>query len=307
MVDGKRGTGKFYVPADEPNASSCLTMSWFARDAILVNHAILPYSMARMHKRLQCYRLLGIRMQRPDYRDRLYARYGKNFQDAQEQFDPDASRRWGRARRHYLRGWLPVNKKARIVDLACGDGKLLHFLVEQGYRQVEGVDTSPDQVALSRQVTPNITHGDAIKFLEAHPAQFDLITGFDIVEHLHKDEVLRLLDSAYAALNPGGRLIVQTPNAGVPWGLQLRYGDFTHELGFNANVLGRLLKLAGFIGTEARECEPPPYGHSALSSIRYLLWQLIRLQYMARNLIETGTAGDRIFTRVFLITGIKAN
>ncbi len=244
-------------------------------------------------------------MQRPDYRDRIYARYGRNFQDAQKQFDAVASRRWGRARRHYLRGWLPIEKNARIADLACGDGKLLHFFVEQGYRQVEGVDTSPDQVALSRQVTPNVAHDDVIEFLEAHPAHFDLITGFDIVEHLHKDEVLRFLDAAYAALNPGGRLILQTPNAGVPWGQQLRYGDFTHELGFNVNVLGRLLKLVGFIGIEARECEPPPYGLSVFSSIRYMLWQLIRLQYMAHNLIETGTTGDRIFTRAFLITGVK--
>jgi SAM-dependent methyltransferase len=204
-----------------------------------------------------------------------------------------------------LRGWLPESKAARIVDLACGGGKLLHFFVEQGYQRVEGVDTSPDQVALSRQVTPSVALGDVIEFLESHPAQFDLITGFDIVEHFNKDEVLRFLDAAYVALNPGGRLILQTPNAGVPWGLQLRYGDFTHELGFNTNALGRLLNLAGFVGTDARECDPPPYGLSLFSSIRFLLWQLIRLQHMTLNLIETWNIGDRIFTRVFLITGFK--
>jgi hypothetical protein len=37
-----------------------------------------------------------------------------------------------------------------------------------------------------------------------------------------------------------------------------------------------------------------------------VLWQLIRLQLMVWNLIETGNTGDRVFTRVFLITGIKA-
>jgi 2-polyprenyl-3-methyl-5-hydroxy-6-metoxy-1,4-benzoquinol methylase len=244
-------------------------------------------------------------MQSPNYRERIYAHYGRNFQDAPEQFDRVASQRWGRARHYHLRGWLPESKTARIVDLACGGGKLLHFFTEQGYRQVEGVDTSLDQVTLSRQVTPSVVHGDVIEFLESHPAQFDLITGFDIVEHFHKDEVLRFLDAAYAALNPGGRLILQTPNAGVPWGLQHRYNDFTHELGFNTNALNRLLNLTGFIGIEARECDPPPYRASLFSSIRFLLWQLIRLQHMALNLIETGSVGDRVFTRVFLITGVK--
>ena len=61
------------------------------------------------------------------YRDRIYASYGKNFQDAPENFDYSASLRWGKAQRYHLRGWLPESKTARIVDLACGGGKLLHF------------------------------------------------------------------------------------------------------------------------------------------------------------------------------------
>ena len=128
------------------------------------------------------------------YRERIYASYGKNFQDAPEHFDRDASLRWGRALPYRLRGWLPENKSVRIVDLACGGGKLLHFFVEQGYGRVEGVDVSPDQVALSLQITPDVTQGNAIDFLEANSAQFDLITGFDIIEHFYKDEVLRFLD-----------------------------------------------------------------------------------------------------------------
>jgi 2-polyprenyl-3-methyl-5-hydroxy-6-metoxy-1,4-benzoquinol methylase len=241
-----------------------------------------------------------------NYRERIYASYGKNFQDAPENFDYKASFRWGRAQRYRLRGWLPESKTARIVDIACGGGKLLHFFVEQGYQRAEGVDISPDQVALSRQVTPDVTQGNAIEFLEANCGHFDLITGFDIVEHFYKDEAIRFLDAAYAALKPGGRLILQTPNAEGPWGAQHRYNDFTHELGFNSNALSRLLQVSGFRNSEVRECNPPPYGVSLFSSIRFLLWEVIRLQLMAWNLIETGSTGDRVFTRVFLITGIKA-
>lgn len=240
-----------------------------------------------------------------NYRDRIYANYGKNFQDAPDNFDHNASLRWGKTRCYHMRGWLPESKTARIVDLACGGGQLLHFFVERGYQRVEGVDISPDQVALSRQVTSNVTQGNVIEFLEANPSQFDLITGFDIIEHFYKDEALQFLDSAYAALTPGGRLVLQTPNAEGPWGAQHRYNDFTHEIGFNPNSLSRLLCVAGFRGNEVRECDPPPYGLSLFSSIRFVLWQVIRLQLMAWNLIETGSMGDRVFTRVFLITGIR--
>src|SRR5215510_5825968 len=44
-----------------------------------------------------------------DYRQRIYARYGENFQDAGEYFDAVASTRWGKSYHYYLRGWLPSN------------------------------------------------------------------------------------------------------------------------------------------------------------------------------------------------------
>lgn len=120
-----------------------------------------------------------------------------------------------------------------------------------------------------------------------------------------KDEVLRFLDAAYAALKPGGRLILQTPNLEGPLAGQYRYGDFTHEVGFNPNALRRLMQLVGFEAIEARECDPPPLGYSVFSTIRAALWQLVRGSLALYNLIETGATGDRVFTRVFLISGIK--
>jgi 2-polyprenyl-3-methyl-5-hydroxy-6-metoxy-1,4-benzoquinol methylase len=240
-----------------------------------------------------------------NYRQRIYADYGKNFQDAPETFDHAASLRRGKAYRYYLRNWLPGIKSVRIVDLACGHGALLHFFKEQGYINIEGVDISRDQVALSRQITPNVTEANVIEYLEAHVNQFDLITGFDIIEHFYKDELMCFIDAANAALKPGGRLILQTPNAGVPWGTQLRYGDFTHEIGLNPNVLARLLSISGFGTIEARECNPPAYGYSLFSSIRFGFWQLVRLHMLAWNLIETGSTGSRVLTRVFLMSACK--
>ena len=86
-----------------------------------------------------------------DYRARIYENYATRFQDASEHFDSTAATRWGRAYAHYFRNWLPNASEARIVDLACGGGKLLHFFMERDYRNVQGVDLSPEQAALARQ------------------------------------------------------------------------------------------------------------------------------------------------------------
>ena len=240
-----------------------------------------------------------------DYRTRIYKRYATNFQDAPETFSEDAALRWGRGYNHYLRDWLPADKNAAVVDVACGGGKLLYFFKQMQYQNITGVDVSPEQVKLARQVTPTVEEANILDWLEAHPAAFDLITGLDIIEHLDKSEVLRFLDSSYKALKPGGRLILQTPNAESPWGGSIRYGDFTHEVGLNPNLLSRLLNLSGFQEVEAREQGPVPWGYSAFSSLRYLIWQSIRMGLKIWNLAETGAAGSGVFTRVFLIKGDK--
>ena len=239
------------------------------------------------------------------YRDRLYARYGHDFQDAGERFDREGAVRWGRAIAYHLRGWIPSKKDAHILDLACGAGRLLFFFSERGYTNLTGVDISPDQIALAGQVTPDVRHESVLDHLESHRDSYDLITGYDIIEHFEKDEALRFLDGCVAALRPGGRMILQTPNADSPWAASVRYGDFTHEICFNPNSLMRLMRMAGFLEIEAREAGPVPMGNSLTSSARYLIWQGIRALLRLWNLAETGAAGSGVWTRVFLISGIK--
>jgi 2-polyprenyl-3-methyl-5-hydroxy-6-metoxy-1,4-benzoquinol methylase len=239
------------------------------------------------------------------YRIRIYQKYGTNFQDAPEIFSEDAAERWSRVYSYYLRNWLPVNKNAAIVDVGCGSGKLLYLFKIMQYKNITGVDISPEQVKLARQVVSVVEEANVLDWLEAYPSKFDLITGLDIIEHLDKLEVLRFLDASFKALKPGGRLVLQTPNAESPWGSQHRYNDFTHEVGFNPNLLTRLLNLTGFQKMEARETGPVPWGNSWISSCRYLIWQSIRLGLKIWNLAETGLSGSGVFTRVFLITGLK--
>lgn len=239
------------------------------------------------------------------YRDRLYSNYGHDFQDAGETFDREGALRWSRAIAYRLRGWTPETKDARILDLACGAGRLLFFFSERGYKDLTGVDISPDQVALARQVTPNVKQESVLDHLENNPDSYALITGYDIVEHFHKDEVLRFLDGCFGALQPRGRLVLQTPNADSPWGTMHRYNDFTHEVCFNPNALTRLLQIVGFSDIEVREVGPVPLGSSLTSSVRYVIWKMIRFGLRIWNLAETGAAGTGVWTRVFLISGIK--
>ena len=238
-----------------------------------------------------------------DYRQRIYARYASVFKAGSDSIDEAAIDRWGAAYDTYLAGWLPESRDAAIADLACGPGWLLRFFVRRGYRDVGGIDVSPEQVALARRHSPEVAAGDLLEFLRAHRDRFDLLTGFDIIEHLRKDEVLDFLEACHGALRPGGRLVLQTPNGESPFGGAVRYGDFTHETCFTPPLLGQLLALTGFAAAELRETRPVVRG--AASLVRAALWSALRQALRLWNLAETGSPGSGILTRVFLVSALR--
>lgn len=238
-----------------------------------------------------------------DYRTRIFERYVSRGAGAPAPPSVEQGDRWASSYEVYLRGWLPDRRDAAIVDLACGPGRLLRFFAQRGHTDVRGVDISAEQVALARRLHPNVEQGDVLEFLEKHPASFDFITALDLIEHLPKADVLPFLDGCFRALRPGGRLVLQTPNGGVPWGLAVRYADFTHEVCFTPESLRWLMGLAGFERVEARETGPAAGG--VITRIRRCLWRVVRLGHVVYNRIETGGAGSGVFTRVFLCSGVR--
>jgi SAM-dependent methyltransferase len=234
----------------------------------------------------------------------VYDRYARDFQDAQEVVDANTAGRWGKAYDWYLRGWLPDQSHAVIGDLACGRGRLLQFFKLRGYTKLTGVDISRDQVALARQVVAEVAEADVLDWLGQRRKQFDVLIALDLIEHFRREEALRFLDLCWEALKPGGRLVLQTPNADSPFGLQHRYNDITHEWAFNVNQLTRLMRRARFLAIEARGLGPVPWGHSIPSTVRWLLWSAIRAGLQLWNLAETGVRVP-VLTRVFLITGLR--
>jgi SAM-dependent methyltransferase len=240
-----------------------------------------------------------------NYRSQIYDQYASKMQGAGTVFDVKAARKWGKAYRYYLRGWLPRDKNAKILECACGYGRFLQFLKDECYSAVAAVDISPEQVSVAAQVGFPVCCEDVLDHLAKLSNEIDLIVAMDLIEHLRKDEALLFLERCYAALKPGGRLILQTPNASSPWGMDSRYNDFTHEICFNPGLLSRLLALKGFTGIEAREPGPVPYGYSVLSSIRFVMWQPLRLGVAVWSTIETGGRGCTILTRNFLIGAWK--
>jgi|SaaInl7_200m_RNA_FD_contig_71_298498_length_1446_multi_6_in_0_out_0_2 SAM-dependent methyltransferase len=238
-----------------------------------------------------------------NYRERIYERYSSVCKKTGSVFSETEARKYADVYSRRLDGWLPQQKDAKILDLGCGSGRMLFFLSKAGYSYVSGVDFSEEQVLLARQVTDNVAQGDFFEFIRGKIEEYDLILAQNIIEHLSKDGAFELLDSCLRALRPGGRLILSTPNAESPMFSSRRYGDFTHEICFTPPMLGQILEIVGFEGIALREMGP--YCHGLISGIRRFLWSLIRRLIQLYNLVEVGHSASGVYTRDFLISGVK--
>lgn len=202
-----------------------------------------------------------------------------------------------------FRNWLPADRGAAIADLGCGSGELLAALRSTGFKNLVGVDLSAEQVAIARQAGFSVELGTASEFLSKSARPFECLLAFDVVEHLTKDELFDFLEACHRGLIPGGSLIIQTPNAGSPFGMEVRYGDISHEICFDVDSLRHVLELTAFADFRARECGP--IAHGVRSAARLAAWKLLRTLIAVYNLVETGSAQCGIYTRVFLARARK--
>lgn len=192
--------------------------------------------------------------------------------------------------------YLPTDRSARILEIGCGDGTFLLYLLSKGFNLVEGVDSSPEQIAVAkRRGLRQVTLADNYERLKQINGQIDIVIALDVIEHYNKLELLMLLDAVYGALKDTGVLLVQTPNADGPFGARHRYGDFTHELAFTPTSLSQALRMAGFKEIEFTPVEP--IIHGAVSFMRWCAWKAIRLLLVAYLAVETGCLRGHVLTQ----------
>ena len=94
---------------------------------------------------------------------------------------------------------------------------------------------------LSRTWLQKVTKGAAEKLPYADEL-FDLITAFDVVEHL--DDDLAGLKEMRRVLRPGGRVLLFVPTFMFLWGLQDDVSN--HRRRYRLPELSRILEQAGF-------------------------------------------------------------
>ena len=142
------------------------------------------------------------------------------------------------------------NKNLKIIDLGCGDGRLLEELNKFGH-DVAGVDINQKAITTLEQKNIKATQADLEKKLPLKNNQYDVVLLLDTLEHLvNQDGILKECNKI---LKPDGKLIISYPNH------------------FDIRNRFRMLFGKGIIHwahTQYKNAKPWQYGH-----IRFLLYK----------------------------------
>lgn len=170
---------------------------------------------------------------------RYYQRYHNNS---------DAHRQWLVS--HYNRiisPYLPETTNGAALDIGCGMGFAMNFLLINGFMPVEGIDIDDGQIKICQEnnLQAHLVT-DSVEYILNSGKKYQLVLALDVLEHMERNAQLNLTRAIYSALEPGGRFICSVPNANSMVASRQRYNDFTHHDIFTEESLDFLLYNSKF-------------------------------------------------------------
>lgn len=163
--------------------------------------------------------------------------------------------KWHRMK--FLRIGKEMGDYSAHLDIGCGGGTLIGSL-PSGSLSI-GVDIAQRQISYAQKKYGRQMHMfqpiDPGGHLPFKDNQFDLVTLIEVIEHLSQKEIYSLLGEVHRVLQPGGRILLSTPNYRSLWPLiewmlnklgEISYAD-QHINHYNHSWLETLLKKTGFV------------------------------------------------------------
>jgi len=148
-------------------------------------------------------------------------------------------------------------EKGRILDLGCGRGEFLELLKEQGMEAV-GFDLNEQMVEICRDKGLDCKKGDILEALaETEDNSLGGIFSSQVIEHLPPPYLKKLIATAFAKLEPGGHIVLETINPASVFALvQIYFLDITHQKPIHPQTLRFLLENSGFEDVVIQYSEP---------------------------------------------------
>lgn len=195
-------------------------------------------------------------------------------------------------------------ERGSAVDIGTGQGQLMEVLIALGF-EVRGVELSHQQAEVALAIGLDVEVCDGLEYLLKLSSQsINLVTCFDVLEHLNKQQLANWMKEIHRVLKPNGVFLGHVPNGLSLFSGSVYWGDLTHEWCPVPESIEMLCKLSDleFLGCyENLGCSDQWKGR-----LRFSAWLALKKLYSFLYAIETGNQNSsRIWSRVMLFKAKK--
>lgn len=152
-----------------------------------------------------------------------------------------------------------------LVDVGCSGGWLAFKLQKEKLKRIIGVDTNKNAISFARKNVDNADfYTSSDDRLPVHDSTIDIVTMFDVIEHVARNRELKVLKEVARVLKKKGKLFLSTPNSHIITNLSDPAWYLGHRH-YKKVKIKKFIEQAGFKVLEIKI-------KGNLWSIVYMLW-----------------------------------
>lgn len=134
-----------------------------------------------------------------------------------------------------------IGRDIRVLEIGFGNGGFLTYAHERGWN-IEGVEINENLVTIANN--KGFKAYNSIDCLENNA--FDLVVAFDVLEHIHPNEITEFVVGIKNKIRKGGFFIARFPNGDSPIGMRGQNGDITHKSVIGTEKIFQISKTCNF-------------------------------------------------------------
>lgn len=193
----------------------------------------------------------------------------------------------------------------RVLELGAGTGEFVAWLKLRGVAQAWGVDRSSEQVLGAASCGRDVREGDLFDALAAcADGSLDGLAALDLLEHLTRDQLVRLARESSRVLVPGGVFLIQVPNGHALRVAPVWASDLTHETLLCEDTLAQLFAPVS-MRLERVWGVTPGFGKPS-RALRTILWKIVSVGPRLIDWLEAGRP-VRVYERVLCAIVTKSS
>jgi SAM-dependent methyltransferase len=153
-----------------------------------------------------------------------------------------------------IEDYVPLFASAvNVLDVGCGRGEFLQLLKARGAR-ARGIDVNRGMVDICLGQGLDALQADAVSYLAGQPdGSIGGLVALQVVEHFEPAYLLKFLELAHHALQPGAVLVLETINPACWMAFFESYiRDLTHQQPLHPDTLRYLVQASGFTSVDVQ-------------------------------------------------------